>query len=134
MQKRELGYQASKPLIDKLLELIEEKRQEDVFSKCTERSTNILPVDEEIDEPLRRKRRRVEVDASIELKSGCFELLDTIIESIKSRFTENDDILRCLSADISGMTTESLQPMTQVLEIPDESELNVAKNIFREKI
>lgn len=131
LQKRELGYQASKPLIDKLLELIEEKRQDDVFPKYIELSTNILPVDEEIAEPLRRKRRCV--DATTELRSGCIELLDIIIHSIKSRFTENDDILRCLSAEVGEMTVEILQPMKQILEIPDESELIVAKNYLKGK-
>lgn len=104
LQKRELGYQASKPLIDKLLELIEKKREGDVFSEYVELSKNILAVDEEVAGRLRRKRRCA--DATIELKSGCYELLDTIIQSIKSRFTENDDILRCLSAQIGEMTIE----------------------------
>lgn len=113
LQKREMGYQTSKPLINKLLELIEEKRADDVYSKYVESSKNILAVDEEIAEPSRRKRRRV--DATVELKSGCYELLDTIIQSIQSRFNENDDILRCLSAEIGEMTIETLRPMKQVL-------------------
>lgn len=131
LQKRELGYQASKTMIDKLLEIIEEKRKDDVFSEYVELSTNILDVDEEIVE--RRKRKRTDMDATVELKSRCYELLDTIIQSIKSRFNENDDILRCLSTQIGEMTIESLHPMKQILDIPDISELNVAKQYLRGK-
>lgn len=143
LQKREIGYRQSIPIISATIEKLEEYRTEEKFQQCYSAAIKMTGQENnqtEQNASKRVRRRSTKLKDSVveetlgergenevEIKSAFFNIIDNILSEIKTRFTENDQILLALSSAYEMNPDDLQQLSTFGLEIPPTAELAVAK-------
>lgn len=149
LQDRQKGYVDGKPIIDSTIDLLKKKRSQDQYTEYFNEYVK-MKAEFGIEEPPQRRRRLPQRldhsvvmettgargddgDLEIKLKSTYFELVDIIIASLEKRFTENDEILLCLSLKFEDISLDKIAPMSQIIPLPDKSELEIACSFLPKK-
>lgn len=146
LQSREIGYRESMPVIQSVLIEIDKLRNDEEYKKVYEAANKLLeqagiePISNRNRQSSKRLRDYVitertgeRSDETIELQSIYYEVIDVIKSETNRRFTENDIILKAISASYE-MDLSLLKPLEKLgLKLPSESELSIAKRYIIEE-
>lgn len=125
LQTRGVGYRAALPLLNSLILDIENFATDEVFQRIL---SSVEEIREKLDltEPMRRGRPTTSMSRTDMLKSVFQKCCGVVIDELRSRFTENSDILIAAS-DAAELDFESLQPLSRIIDLPEEWEFRSAK-------
>lgn len=136
LQSREIGYVDAVPVIKAVLNALEGLRKDEEFEKFDQKAEELIAHISDTNTQPRRVHTR---SSSIEIRQNhirpsYFEILDTIISEIKSRFEENDSILITL-CNAREMELSSFKPLADLnrIDLPSERELQIAKLYLKEQ-
>lgn len=150
LQKRDVGFRLSMPVIDAVLESVQSLRTDEAYNSFHQLVEETASAFDYAPRPRRIRQRSSRLTDSIVMdtigedsrdigmKSVYFEIIDTICNEIKRRFNNNSDILNALS-DLSEMNSNTeincLKPLEKIgLTLPSEAELKVVSNfLMKEK-
>lgn len=151
LQGQAIGYKDSMSLIRAVYVTIEKMRSQESFEKYHSQATKLLenlePTElaQASNRPSRNRHQSTMLkDTVVEetlgqrseptanLKSVFYETIDYVLTEMTNRFEKNDVILTAIDR-ADEMDLEKLQPLTELgIELPDEIELNIAKNYMDE--
>lgn len=137
LQKREIGYRQSIPIISATITQLEEFRTEENFQKYHAAATlltgqqissrRVRPRSTKLSDSVVLETLGERNDDMVEIKSAFFDIIDNILLEMKKRFTENDQILLALSTAYQ-MEGDNLEELSSLgFELPSAGELSVAK-------
>lgn len=125
LQTRGVGYRAALPLLNSLILDIENFATDEVFQRILS-SVKAIRETLELTEPVRRGRPTTSNSDTDMLKSVFQKCCGVVIDELRTRFAENSDILIAAS-DAAELDFESLQPLSRVIDLPEEWEVRSAK-------
>lgn len=148
LQKRETGYQQAMPLIEAIQTALSGMRSQATFDKYYDASTSILSgLGYVAATASRRKRRRStalrdsvvmetlgerDMDNKRSLKATFFEILDTLLSELRTRFNENNTLLKAITSEKLNM--QALRSLEELgVKIPSEVEWELAQNLIEQE-
>lgn len=136
LQSREIGYADAVPVIKAVLNALESLRKDEEFEKFDRAAKDLIARTSNADaQPRRVATRSFSTEIREDhIRAAYFEILDTIVSEIKSRFEENDSILMTLCS-ARKLELSSFMPLADLkrIDLPSERELQIAKSCLEEQ-